>query len=179
MLIIFSNARSNNSVLSDSFSSSDSLSSLKKNFYTFPDTTDNCDVIMMNGFLHNKVNLFGLNDSTVKILKSDVTKKIKINDIRSVKFKGRGFMKGLGIGALTGFVVGVIAGADGFSLVHKSEKGSFGQAFALGMILAIPLGVIGGPLGAAFAEDQYFNAGNLDFDSKCKKLYKLMKEYKD
>lgn len=53
---------------------------VKHNLYN-TDTTYDCNVITSSRSVYKDVNLFALADSTVKILKDEVSKEIKINEI--------------------------------------------------------------------------------------------------
>jgi len=150
--------------------------SLKKISVILKDTASDCTVITNSRSVYKDVKLFLLMDSTVRFLKDETTGKLIISDIRTIKFKGAGFMKGAVIGWAIGFVSGFIIGCQDFGF---SNEFNFGNGMLGGFIIGIPFALIGGGIGALFAEDKLYDLSNLDFDSKRKKILFLMKEYPD
>jgi len=154
----------------------DTSDSLKKISVILKDTASECTVITSSRSVYKDINLFLFKDSTVRFLKDDATGKLNISDIRTIKFKGAGFMKGAVIGWAIGFVSGFIIGCQDFGF---SNEFNFGNGMLGGFIIGIPFALIGGGIGALFAEDKLYDLSNLDFDSKRKKILFLMKEYPD
>ena len=149
-------------------------------FKRVTDTTYDCTVVTGSRSIYKNVKLFALKDSAIMILKDDVSEKLLINNIRTIKFKGRGFWKGAVIGGGIGFGVGAIIGADGLHLGSDgSTDGSLGQSLAIGAVLGISFGLLGGGFGALFAEDKFYDLSKMDFVSKRNKLKYLMKENSD
>ncbi|MEO6694576.1 MAG: hypothetical protein ABIY50_04290 [Ignavibacteria bacterium] len=140
------------------------------------DTTYECTIVTASRSVYKDVNLYGLNDSSVKILKKGVTKEILISDIRTVKFNARGFGKGALIGGGIGFALGFITGGQHFGF---SRKFQIGDGMLLGFITAIPFLLIGGGLGSLFAEDQFYDLSNLDLQKKKDKMSFLISEFSD
>jgi len=155
---------------------SDTLYISKNKSVILKDTADDCTVVTSSRSVYKDINLFLLKDSTVRFLKDDVSGKLNIIDIRTIKFKGRGFMKGAVIGYAIGFVSGFIAGCQNFGF---SNEFNFGNGMLGGFIVGIPFALIGGGLGALFAEDKFFDLSNMDLNAKRKKILFLMKEYAD
>jgi hypothetical protein len=144
------------------------------------DTTYKCTVTADSKNKYSDIQIHGLSDSSITVLKDDYSKEILIKDIQSIKFNGRGFMKGAAIGGGIGFVLGAIIGAQGVNLGSDgSAAGSFHGAVGLGFALGVPFGLIGGGLGALFAEDKFYDLSKLDFESKRKQIKYLIKEYSD
>ncbi|MEO8210610.1 MAG: hypothetical protein ABI840_08605 [bacterium] len=156
---------------------SDTIISSKKIAYQTKDTTSECKIITNSRSTYTDVQLFGLSDSSVKILKNGVTKELPVNEIRIIKFTGKGFGKGALIGGGIGFVMGFIIG--GQNLGYSNNDFSFGKGIAGGFIIGVPFFFIGGGLGALFAEDKLYDLGNMDFLSKRKKIISLIKDYSD
>lgn len=155
---------------------SDTSLLLKKKTFILKDTANDCTIITSSRSVYKDVNMFGLKDSTVRFLKDDLTGKLMINDIRTIKFKGTGFWRGALIGYGIGFVSGFIIGCYdlGFSNEFK-----FGDGFAVGFLIGIPFALVGGGLGSLFAEDKLYDMGNMNLEAKRKKIMYLMKEYPD
>lgn len=140
------------------------------------DTANDCTAVTGSRSVYKDINLYLLKDSTVRFLKNDVSGELNIKDIRTIKFKGRGFMKGAVIGYAIGFVSGFILGCQDFGF---SNEFNFGDGMLGGFIVGIPFALIGGGLGSLFAEDRLYDLGNLDLDSKRKIILYLMKENPD
>ena len=76
-----------------------------------------------------------------------------------------------------GFLFGVIAGSSLSYGVGSSQR--IGTTLLIGLLSAIPFGLIGGGLGSIFAEDQLYDLSNLNPEAKRKTIQYLMKEYSD
>lgn len=153
----------------------DSTSTIKKNVY-ITDTTHECTVITSSRSVYEDVVIYGLSDSSVKVLKQDVSKELLIREIRTIKFHPRGFQKGALIGAGIGFAVGFIVGGQGLGF---SKNFKFGEGVLVGMITALPICLIGGGIGALFAGSHLYDLGNMDLKSKREKVSYLIKEFSD
>ncbi|MDQ3020286.1 MAG: hypothetical protein M3R36_06920 [Bacteroidota bacterium] len=156
---------------------SDTIISSKKFTFQTKDTTSECKIITNSRSTYKDVQLFGLSDSTVKILKNGVTRELQINEIRILKFTGRGFGKGALIGGGIGFVMGFIIG--GQNLGYSNNDFSFGKGIAGGFLIGVPFFFMGGGLGALFAENKLYDLGNMDLLSRKNKINLLIKEYSD
>jgi len=156
--------------------SKDSIVSLNKKIISITDTTYECTVVTASRSVYKDVNMYGLRDSSIKILKKGVARELFINDIRTLKFNARGFGKGALIGAAAGFVLGFVAGGQGFGFNNGFK---IGDGMLVGFITAIPFCFIGGGLGVLFAEDQFFDLSNLDYKGKKDKLKYLILEFSD
>ncbi|HMS32521.1 MAG TPA: hypothetical protein PKC91_00400 [Ignavibacteria bacterium] len=167
IILIFSEVYSQNS--------DTSILSKKRNII-LKDTSYLCTVITNSRSVYKDVNMFGLKDSTVRFLKEDISVKLNIKEIRTVKFRGAGFMKGAFIGYGIGFVSGFILGGQSFGY---SGSFKFGNAMLGGFIIGIPFALIGGGLGSLFAEDKLYDLGKMDLESKRKKLFYIMKDLPD
>lgn len=164
-------------ILPKVYSQNTGTSKIHKNKYVIlKDTAYLCTIITNSRSVYKDVNMFGLKDSSVKFLKDDITGKLKIDDIRTVKFRGAGFMKGALIGYGIGFVSGFIIGGQDFGY---SNNFKFGNAMLGGFIVGIPFALIGGGLGSLFAEDKLYDLGKMDIEAKRKKLLYIMKENPD
>lgn len=145
------------------------------------DTSNICTITMNSRSVYEDVQMFNLIDSTVGFLKDKKSGKLNVADIRTIKFKAKGFWKGAlygtGAGFLTGFVIRVTGGlkleSDG------SNDGSIGQGFAVGVILAVPVGLIGGGIGSLIAEDHLYDMSDYSYIKKRSMIYHLIKEYPD
>ncbi len=101
------------------------------------DTTYSCMITTIKGMVYKEVNIFGLSDSSFKILQKDSVKELMIKDVSKIKFYRRGFWKGTRVGIAIGFALVLLAG-KGFTTGDGSRKYDIGTAFAVGCILAIP-----------------------------------------
>ena len=154
----------------------DTSDSLKKISVILKDTASECTVITSSRSVYKDVKLFLLMDSTVRFLKDETTGKLIISDIRTIKFKGAGFMKGAVIGWAIGFVSGFIIGCQDFGF---SNEFNFGHGMLGGFIIGIPFALIGGGIGSLFAEDKLYDMSYMDRVAKRNKIKYLMKEYPD
>lgn len=179
IFITFSDLYSNNSDTTIILNNSDPIVLKSKIFKAISDTTYDCTVVTGSRSIYKKVNLYGLKDSTLRMLDGEFSEEVHIKDIRTIKFHARGFWRGAAIGGGLGFVLGAIGGADGISFGDGSNEGSFGEAFLGGFILGIPFALIGGGLGALFADDQFYDLSNLNFETKRRVVGYLVKEYSD
>ncbi len=144
------------------------------------DTTYDCEVITISGALYSDVNISGLSDSSVKILKKDSVTEIMIKDISSIKFYRRGFWKGAMIGMGTAFAIGLLAGKGIYTTGDGgSNEFKVGNVLLVGIILSVPFGLIGGGIGHLFASDQLYVLSNSSFEEKRKEVRYLIKEYSD
>lgn len=169
--LIFSNAYSNNK---------GGFLIIKNASSEITDTTYECTVVSVSKTIFAGANLCGLSDSSVTVLRGGSSTEILIKDIRSVKFKGRGFWKGAAIGSGIGFVLGFLAGASlSVSLSEGNTPPVIGPGTAIGALFAVPFGLIGGGLGVLFTEDKFYNLSKLDFDEKRKKVRYLIIKYSD
>jgi len=133
----------------------------------------------LSGFYDSYVKIFGLSDSSVKILKGEVSIEIPINDIKSITFKGSGFWKGVAIGGGIGLLTGILFGASNTEICD-GQNGCAVQFTAIaGLIFAIPSALIGGGLGVLLAKDKIHYLSNLNFEAKRKKVKNIIKEYSD
>jgi len=166
-LLIFSNAYSNNA---------DSILSKKNTELT--DTTTECTVKTVSKVTYKEVNLFGLSDSTVNILKENLSKEILIKDIKSIKFKGGGFWNGALIGAGTAFVLGYVTVALADTADEEFKNGSvFLNGLLVGAAFTLPLGLLGGLIGAVVPKDHIFNFKKPDFEANRMTLKYIFKKY--
>ena len=171
VLLVFSNANSNNS---------NSLLPLKNSIAEISDTTYKCTIFTFSKNIYKDANLSGLSDSTVRILRGESSTEIHINDIKSIKFKGRGFLSGAAVGGGIGFLLGAIAGAVGSSLGSDgSYDGSLGGAIGVGALFAVPFALIGGGIGVLLSEDKFYDLSKLDFEAKRKRIKNLIIKYSD
>ncbi|MBK8552393.1 MAG: hypothetical protein IPL53_15525 [Ignavibacteria bacterium] len=170
----FSDLYSNNSDTTVILNNSDSIILKNKTFKAISDTTYDCTVVTGSRSIYKDVNLYGLKDSTLRMLDGEFSEEVHIKDIRTIRFHARGFWRGAAIGGGLGFVLGAIGGADGIY-----GEGSIGQALGVGIILGVPFALIGGGLGALFADDQFYDLSNLNFETKRRVVGYLLKEYSD
>ena len=154
---------------------------LKKSIVEITDTTYECTIVTGSKCIYKAAELYVLSDSSVIILRGDVKTEILIKDIRSIKFKGRGFWKGAVIGGGIGFGIGFIAGANATDALYAGtqDHSVAGLGILFGVIFAVPSGLIGGGIQSLLAKDKYYDLSNLDFEAKRKKIKQLINEYSD
>ncbi len=147
-----------------------------RNFSSFKDTTDECNIDLENSILMKDVKIIDAGDSSFTITKSQVDKTFPISNISSVKFIRHGFAKGMLYGILASTVVwGII----GLASTHNSEGwnvGGFG--FVIGFVLGIPTGLITGLITEFATNDEIYNFGNINALVKAKRLKYIMHEHK-
>jgi hypothetical protein len=163
-----------------SANNSDSLFFSGENQFQISDTTYDCILVTNSKSTYKRVNLFGLNDSSLRVLNKNVSHKMLIDSIKSITFYGRGFWKGAYIGGGIGMVLGLIVGGSSnisFTGDGGSSKYDLGRGIGAGALLAIPFGLIGGGLGALFAEDRFYDLSKLDFPAKKEQIEFLMRKY--
>jgi hypothetical protein len=133
---------------------------LKYNKITEPvakiDTSAECDVYFDNKSVLKDVRLILVTDSTLKAIRDDRSKIIKISGIRKIVFKPIApFVKGMLVGAGIGFLVGFLPVAFSEGGGHPGYCG-FGPGVFIGLICAIPAGLIGGVVGVLVASDDVY-----------------------
>ncbi|MEO8664839.1 MAG: hypothetical protein ABI462_05025 [Ignavibacteria bacterium] len=143
------------------------------------DTTSSCNIATTNGVVYKKVNMFDADDSTVKILKNNYVKVIPVKDIRSITFQGHGFGPGALTGAAIAFGLGLLGGKGINATGDGTQEWKIGTALAIGCILAVPLLLIGGGIGALLADDKLYDLSELNFEDKRKQILFLIKEYSE
>lgn len=119
--------------------------------------------------------VLSLNDTNLVILKNSKSLKLKVNDIKSVKFyEGTKFLEGLGSGAVLGFV--------GILLLHSlGDDSSFSglmTALGVGVVVAIPCALIGGIVGLFFEDSHLYDLSGLSQERKKTKLIRLFREHR-
>ncbi|MCB0726225.1 MAG: hypothetical protein R3A12_17310 [Ignavibacteria bacterium] len=147
------------------------------------DTSNTCTITMNSRSVYKDVQMFGLKDSTVGFFKDEKSGRLKVSDIRKIKFNAKGFWKGAlygaGAGFLTGLIIGISGGFDYNVGGSSSHTGSFGAGFVGGIIIAIPFGLIGGGVGSLLANDHLYDMGDYSFIKKRSLIYTLIKEFPD
>ncbi len=151
----------------------DSLRTKVHTLFQIVDTTSECTIITKSRSSYKNIVIIELRDSFVFINKDDITRKLLVNDVRTIKFNARGFWKGARLGGGIGFGLGFILGAN------ISSKFNFGNGFLGGMLFAIPLGLLGGGIVVLIAEDELYDLGNLNLNAKKSKIKYLIKKYSE
>ena len=141
----------------------------------FIDATEECDINLVNGSLLKEVRIIDSDDSTFKVLKSDINKVFPIQQLHKITFIRHGFWKGCGYGML-----GSVAFWSIFGLL--STKGEwrldFGSGFLIGIILGIPTALISGMITEFATNDEVYNFGNINPSAKSKWLKRIISEHK-
>lgn len=154
----------------------DSLQIKVNTTFQIVDTTSECTIITKSRSSYKNIVIIELRDSLVFINKNDITRKLLVNDVRTIKFNARGFWKGARLGGGIGFGLGFILGAGGFG---SSSEFNFGHGFLGGFLFAIPLSLLGGGIGVFIAEDELYDLGNLTLNAKKSKIKYLIKKYSE
>lgn len=139
--------------------------------------TDECSIYLQSRTLIKDVEITGMKDSNVFIIKNKITDKINIDEIRTIKFKGSGgFWKGALIGAGINFGVFTLLAI----IVPKGqgEYAGWGKAmlFFTAVVGIIPAGLIGGFVGAISQEDKIYQLPKGDIEAKIRNIRKIMKD---
>ena len=142
------------------------------------DTTEKCNVYLSGGSLLKDVMLLYESDSTLIALKEKKARVIKIEDVRKIVFTaGSGFWKGFLIGGAVGLGSGLLLG-----ILIASDKGSyfkigFGGTLALGIIFALPAGLVGGVIGAIADRDESYTLPVGYSVTKAKRIKYIIKKH--
>ena len=136
-------------------------------------------VVTGSNKIYRDVKLAEIIDSNILISKDTASSKIHIEDIKSIKIKGRGFWTGAAVGGVIGFGIGFFAGANATDALYAGtqDHSILGLGILLGVIFAVPAGLIGGGIQSLLTEDKYYDLCKLDFEAKRKKLKNLMREF--
>ncbi len=159
-----------------------SISSVKLNSNSLnsSDTSSTCTITMNSRSVYKDVQMFGLKDSTLGILKDEKSVRLNVSDIRTIKFDAKGFWTGALYGGTAGFLAGFAIGLlEGFDFSGHGGSGNvkFGQGVAAGIFLAVPFGLIGGGVGSLLANDHLYDMSGYSFIKKRSLIYFLIKEH--
>jgi hypothetical protein len=128
--------------------------------------TYDCDIYLKNRSLLKEVSIVKLNDSTVVLSKNGVRRNVNIAELNKIRFSGpSGFWTGAAIAA------GIsIAGWTFVGLAFGEGKYT-GDIFLVGLIGAIPCGLVGGLVGLLFdREDTFYDFSSGNPKAKLKRL---------
>ena len=109
-------------------------------------------------------------DSTVVIVKLNKLRTYNIAEIRKIAFTGSGFW--------TGFLVGLGAGTAVSSFVILVYGGELIPFIFYGALWSIPIGVVGGIIGAVLAKDEIYIFEKGFTKSKSKKVNFIIEKHK-
>jgi hypothetical protein len=139
--------------------------------------TDECNIYLQSRTLIKNAELFGLTDTSLFYFKNKKVSKINVDDIRTIKFKGKGgFWKGALVGAaFDAFVFTMLAIAVD---PGHGEGAGWNKVFLLyiGAIGLVPASLIGGFIGAMSDEDKIYEIPKGDLQVKIKKIRGIIKE---
>lgn len=139
--------------------------------------SDECSIYLQSRTLIKDVEIVGVKDSNVFIIKNYVTDKINIDEIRTIKFKGSGgFWKGALVGAGINFTAFTI-----LAIVVPKGHGEYAgwnkmMLFFVGIAGIIPAGLIGGFIGAVSQEDKIYQLPKDDIEAKIRSIRKIIKD---
>lgn len=145
------------------------------------DITDECDIYLSGGSLIKDAKLMLESDTILITIKGQKQKVIKIADVRKIVFKpiapfGKGFIIGAGIGFVSGFI-SIFAFAERGG--HPDISVLLGGGLIIGLVLALPCGVIGGVIGAIASKSDvyYFDKGISS--AKLKRVKYIIKKHSE
>jgi hypothetical protein len=140
----------------------------------FMDTTEECDINLINGSLLKEVRIVDSNDSSFTVLKSDINKVFPIQQLHKITFIRHGFWKGCGYGML-----GSVAFWSIFGLLSTNGEWrlDFGTGFIVGIVLGIPTALISGMITEFATNDDVYNFGTINPSAKSKWLQKIVSEH--
>jgi len=142
------------------------------------DTTEKCNVYLSGGSLLKDVMLLYESDSTLIALKEKKARVIKIEDVRKIVFTaGSGFWKGFLIGGAVGLGSGLLLGILIASDERSYFKIGFGGTLALGIIFALPAGLVGGVIGAIADRDESYTLPVGYSVTKAKRIKYIIKKH--
>ncbi len=139
--------------------------------------SDECSIYLQSRTLIKDVEIVGVKDSNVFIIKNYVNDKINIEEIRTIKFKGSGgFWKGALIGAAFDAAVFIM-----LAIAVPSGHGEYAgwnkiMLLYIGAIGLIPAGLIGGLMGVISQEDKIYQLPKGDIEAKIRSIRKIIKE---
>lgn len=145
-------------------------------------TSVDCNVYTDNGLKYSDMNLMSMGDSTLLMLRKsqtspDIEKTIRINDIRKLEFEGPGFGRGMLIGSLIGFGMGLAFCLSMPDLIGYNNL-PFEDMMGISLSCAIPSGLIGGLIGAIFRKDDIYLLPKGYSNPKAKRIKYLIEKHK-
>lgn len=141
------------------------------------DTTEVCDIYMddKSSLTDVKIIVETKNDTTIRIVKNNRTKRVNIAGIRKIEFRPtQPFGKGYFIGSIVGVGLG-LATALTFSGYGFSLPGTLALCF----LTSIPAGIIGGVVGAVTAENEKYLFSNGLTPLKIKRMRYVIEKHID
>jgi hypothetical protein len=134
------------------------------------DTSEYCDVYCEKGVKLTDVKLVKESDSTILILKYRKIKSYPVSSIRRIVFRHSGF--------LTGSMIGLGAGTAVSALIFMAYSGDLFLSVFYGALVSIPVGVIGGIIGAIIANDEVYEFEKGSPPAKVKKINYIIGKHK-
>jgi hypothetical protein len=144
------------------------------------DVSEDCSIYTYSGLAFQNVKIIVVRDSTFAIANDSLYKDLPIRDLRKLIFIKHGFWKGflwgsLGTLGLAGIAIaGVVA-----SEPHGEEGFAIPALFYLGLVLALPVGVLSGLITDFFTNDEKFYFDRNYSPSTSNRLKYLVHMHKD
>ncbi len=143
----------------------------------YPQTTL-CDIKLTNGKMMSKTRMVGLHDNLLLVSDTNSFKIINVEKVANVRFDIGNYMKtGAGIGAIVGFVGGLVY----YEIFNgtKKKKLFFPKDPTLGtvFVFTLPCAIIGGLVGLLFRNVDDYDLSQLNSFTKSKELNFIMKDH--
>jgi hypothetical protein len=143
----------------------------------YKDTTDECNIILNDGLLLNEVRLLDVTDSTFTVTKSSVDRVFPLGKLRRVTFVNHGFWTGFAVGAIASVAFWGVVGLAGDNNDGHPDFGR-GFGFLIGLILAVPTGLVTGIIGEFVVTNDDYDFTNINPEASSKRLRAIMLKHK-
>ncbi len=141
------------------------------------DTTEECNIVFANGTLLKRVMITDSNDSTFTITKVKIDRSFSVHQLNTLTFIKHGFWKGFFFGFAGSVVFWTVYGTLFPSSSEFAQMNSR-NGFFLGLILALPTGLIAGVLTETATNDDVYKFGGVNPSARSKWLKKIVEEHR-
>jgi hypothetical protein len=137
-----------------------------------------CDLGFKDGTGMKKTRLVGIHEDLLLVADTGNYKIINVEKITRVRFdKGNYFWAGMGIGAATGFVGGIVL----YELFSEKKKKLFTKDATLGitLVFVLPGAILGSLVGLAFRNVDNYDISNMAPYVKSKEIKFMMQDHSE